>query len=125
MAELADSGLCDHFEGGHNIGVGRTLDNWIFLKKIFQFFATKFSSKSFSITLHRNCTKNDLGHFTQDFLYKFFLVFSNYFQNEMRYAKMKSFRLNRILSRVFEQSFEEILEPSVVVVVVVAPFHLQ
>ena len=36
----------------------------------------------------------------------------------MRPAKMKSFRLNRILSRMFQQSFEEILEPSVVVVVI-------
>ena len=37
----------------------------------------------------------------------------------MRYAKMKSFRLNRILRRMFEQSFEEIADTSVVVVVVV------
>ena len=37
----------------------------------------------------------------------------------MRYAKKKSFRLNRILRRMFEQSFEEIADTSVVVVVVV------
>ena len=42
------------------------------------------------------------------------LVLSKYLRNEMRYAKMKSFRLNGILRRMFEQSFEEIGEPLVV-----------
>ena len=41
-------------------------------------------------------------------------VFCKYLRNEMRPAKMKSFRLNRILRRMFEQSFEEIGEPFVV-----------
>ena len=59
-------------------------------------------------------TESPLGHFTQDFPYKKKSVFSKYFHNEMRSAKMESFRLNRILRRIFEQSFEEIGEPSVV-----------
>ena len=42
------------------------------------------------------------------------LVLSKYLRNEMRSAKMKSFRLNGILRRMFEQSFEEIGEPFVV-----------
>ena len=42
------------------------------------------------------------------------LVLSKYLRNEMRSAKMKSFRLNVILRRIFEQSFEEIGEPFVV-----------
>ena len=41
-------------------------------------------------------------------------VLSKYLRNEMRSEKMKSFRLNRILRRVSEQSFEEIGEPFVV-----------
>ena len=54
------------------------------------------------------------------------LVLSKYLRNEMRSAKMKSFRLNGILRRMFEQSFEEIGEPFVVGRSVgrsVTPFH--
>ena len=120
MAESADSGLCDHFGGVHNVGGGRTLDNWTFLKKIiFQFFATNFSSKSFSITLHRKCTRNQgkciSPWFCTACAREKKSVFCKYLRNEMRYAKMKSFRLNGILRRILEQSFEEIGEPLVVV----------
>ena len=126
MADLADSEVCDHFGGGQNVVERETLRNWTFLKKIFFLnFLQPNLVQNRSVSLYTGIAPETLlVHFMRDFLYNFFAVFSNYFLNEMRYAKKKSFRLNRILRPMFEQSFEEIVEPSVVVVVVVTPFHL-
>ena len=89
--------------------------SWIFKKINFLNFFQPILVQTRSLSLYTGFPKeSSLGHFTQDFPYKKKSVFCNYIQNEMRSAKMKSFRLNRILRRIFGQSFEEIGEPSVV-----------
>ena len=91
--------------------------SWTFEKIIFLNFFQPILVQTRSVPLYTGFpTESPLGHFTQDFPYKKKSVFSKNFHNEMRYAKMESFRLNRILRRIFEQSFEEIGEPFVVVV---------
>ena len=71
----------------------------------------KLGQYHFTQESHRKCT---CPWFCTGFARAKNLVFCKYLRNEMRYAKMKSFRLNRILRRMFEQSFEEIGEPFVV-----------
>ena len=89
--------------------------SWTFEKINFLNFFQPILVQTRSVSLYTGFPiESSSGHFTQDFPYKKKSVFRKYFHNEMSYAKMESFRLNRILRRIFEQSFEEIGEPSVV-----------
>ena len=60
-------------------------------KKLFQFFATKFSSKPFSITLHRNCTRNAFSAFYKGFPLQIFFSFFQLFSERDEICKKEKF----------------------------------
>ena len=64
----------------------------LFLRKFFfEFFATKFSSKPFSITLHRNCTRNAFSAFYKGFPLQFFFSFFQLFSERNEICKKEKF----------------------------------
>ena len=83
-------------------------------KKKFKFLHRNYT-ETCSVSLYTGIPQKPvIEHFPPEFARAKNSVFYKYLRNEMRPAKMKSFRLNRILRRMFEQSFEEIGDTSVV-----------